>query len=104
MMETMKPLLLHSLNSLRQSFKDLLPIILVIGFFQLVVLRQPVPQFGQIMAGGLMVLVGLSLFMRGLQLALFPLGEEISLGFVRKGSLWLFMLFALRASRSRFDF
>jgi hypothetical protein len=87
-------LLKQSLKSLRQSAKYLLPIILVIGFFQLIVLRQPVPQFGQILAGGLMVLVGLSLFLQGLQMALFPLGEELANSFVRRGSLWLFLLFA----------
>jgi hypothetical protein len=82
------------LKSLHQSFKDLLPIILVIGFFQLVVLREPVPQFGQILAGGLMVLAGLSLFVQGLQMALFPLGEDMAYSFVRKGNLWLLLLFA----------
>ena len=87
-------LLIQFLKSLQQSFKDLLPIILVIGFFQLVVLRQPVPQFGQILAGGLMVLMGLSLFVQGLQLALFPLGEEMAYSFVKKGNLWLLLLFA----------
>lgn len=90
----MKKLVLQFLNSLRQSFQDLLPIILVIGFFQLLVLRQPVPEFGQILAGGVMVLVGLSLFVQGLQMALFPLGEEMAYSFVRKGNLWLLLLFA----------
>ena len=82
------------LRSLLASFKDLLPIILVIGFFQLVVLREPVPNLGQILAGGVMVLVGLSLFVQGLQMALFPLGEEMAYSFVRKGNLWLLLLFA----------
>lgn len=90
----MKALTIQFLKSLSQSFKDLLPIILVIGFFQLVVLRQPVPQFGQILAGGLMVLAGLSLFVQGLQMALFPLGEDMAYSFVRKGNLWLLLLFA----------
>ena len=90
----MIPLLLQFARSLRQSFLDLLPIILVIGFFQLVVLRQPVPEFGQILTGGLMVLVGLSLFVQGLQLALFPLGEDMAYSFVRKGNLWVLLLFA----------
>ena len=90
----MTKLLLQFLRSLRQSFQDLLPIILVISFFQIVVLQQPVPQFGQILAGGLMVLIGLSLFVQGLQLALFPLGEEMAYNFVRKGNLWLLLLFA----------
>ena len=90
----MKSLLLQFVRSLLQSFKDLLPIIIVIGFFQLVVLQQPVPQLGQILAGGIMVLLGLTLFVQGLQMALFPLGEEMAYSFVRKGNLWFLLLFA----------
>jgi hypothetical protein len=89
-----KALLLQFLRSLLRSFQDLVPIILVIAFFQLVVLRQPVPQLGQIVMGGLMVLLGLSLFVQGLQMALFPLGEEMAYGFVKKGNLWFLLLFA----------
>jgi hypothetical protein len=89
-----KALLLQFLRSMLQSFKDLLPIILVIGFFELIVLQQGVPHFGQILAGGFMVLLGLSLFVQGLQMALFPLGEEMAYSFVRKGNLWLLLLFA----------
>ena len=90
----MKSLLLQFLRSIRQSFQDLLPIILVIGFFELVVLQQNVPNFGQILAGGFMVLLGLSLFVQGLQMALFPLGEDMAYSFVRKGNLWLLLVFA----------
>ena len=81
-------------RSLVRSFQDLLPIIVVIAFFQLVVLQQPVPQLGQILVGGLMVLLGLSLFVQGLQMALFPLGEDMAYSFVRKGNLWFLLLFA----------
>jgi hypothetical protein len=87
-------LALQFIRSLGQSFKDLLPIILVIGFFQLVVLQQGVPQFGQILVGGVMVIVGLSLFVQGLQMALFPLGEEMAYSFVKKGNLSLLLLFS----------
>lgn len=90
----MTSVLLQFARSLYRSFQDLLPIILVIAFFQLVVLRQPVPELGQIVMGGLMVLVGLSLFVQGLQMALFPLGEDMAYSFVRKGNLWLLLLFA----------
>jgi hypothetical protein len=89
-----KPFLLQFLRSLARSFQDLLPIILVIAFFEIVVLRQGVPQLSQIMIGGLMVLLGLTLFVQGLQLALFPLGEDMAYSFVRKGNLWLLLLFA----------
>jgi len=82
------------MRSLRQSAQDLLPIVLVIGFFQLVVLRQPVPQLGQILAGAVMVLLGLTLFVQGLKMALFPLGEEMAYSFVKRGELCLLLLFA----------
>lgn len=72
----------------------LLPIVLVIGFFQAVVLRQPIPELGRITAGALMVLVGLTLFVRGLQMALFPIGEEMGHSFVRRANLWWLLAFA----------
>ena len=90
----MSALFLQFFRSLVRSFQDLLPIILVIAFFQLAVLQQPVPQLGQILVGGLMVLLGLSLFVQGLQMALFPLGEDMAYSFVRKGNLWFLLLFA----------
>jgi hypothetical protein len=89
-----KTLALKFLHSLRQSFQDLVPIILVIGFFQLFVLNQGVPNIWQILAGSLMVLVGLTLFVLGLRMALFPLGEEMAYSFVKKGNLWLLLLFS----------
>ena len=90
----MKTLLLQFLRSMRQSFQDLLPIILVIGFFELIVLQQDIPNFSQVLMGGFMVVLGLSLFVQGLQMALFPLGEDMAYSFVRKGNLWLLLLFA----------
>ncbi len=79
-----------TLRLLSGSARDLAFIVGVIGFFQLAVLRQPLPELGQILAGLLMVLLGLSLFVRGLDLGLFPLGEGMAHAFARKGSLaWL---------------
>ncbi|PKM43267.1 MAG: DUF1538 domain-containing protein [Gammaproteobacteria bacterium HGW-Gammaproteobacteria-1] len=78
------------LRPLWDSIRDLLPIILVIGFFQLVVLQQPIPEFGRILIGVLFVVLGLALFVRGLQMGLFPIGENMAHAFARKGSvLWL---------------
>jgi Protein of unknown function (DUF1538) len=81
-------------RSLRETVRDLLPIILVIAFFQLLVLRQPIPDFGSILVGALMVLVGLTLFVRGLEMGLFPIGENLAYGFVTKGSLSWLLIFA----------
>lgn len=77
-----------------ESALALLPIVLVIAFFQLFVLKQPIPNIGQMLWGTLLVLTGLALFVRGLQMALFPIGEEMAYNFVRKGNLWWLLIFA----------
>ena len=79
---------------LTESVLALLPIVLVIAFFQLIVLRQPIPHLGQMLWGLILVLLGLALFVRGLQMALFPIGEEMAYNFVRKGNLWWLLIFA----------
>ncbi len=72
------------------SARDLAPIVLVIAFMQLAVLRQPFPDLGSALVGLVMVLFGLTFFVRGLDLGLFPLGESMAHAFAQKGSLpWL---------------
>jgi uncharacterized membrane protein (DUF2068 family) len=82
------------LKSLLESFYDLLPIILVIGFFQLAVLQQPIPNLLEILTGSFFVLIGLTLFVQGLEMGLFPLGESLAFAFARKGSLTWLLIFA----------
>lgn len=77
-----------------ESLRDLAPIIAVVTFFQLVVLQQPFPHLERTLFGLLAVLGGLMLFVRGLQIGLFPLGEAMAGAFARKGSLWWLLLFA----------
>jgi len=79
-------LLRQFFRTLRDSVRDLLPIVLVVAFFQGVVLRQPLPDLGELAVGALFVLLGLMLFVRGLEMALFPLGENMAYDFLRKGS------------------
>ncbi len=76
------------------SLRDLAPIVLVIAFFQLVVLRQPLPDPGGLLGGLVMVMLGLTLFVRGLEMGLFPLGQSMATDFARKGSLAWLLLFA----------
>ncbi len=80
--------------SLLSSFRDLVPIFVVIAFFQIAVLQQPIPNIGSLLFGSLLVLLGLSLFIEGLNLGLFPLGESMAWNFARKGSLTWLLLFA----------
>jgi uncharacterized membrane protein (DUF2068 family) len=82
------------LKLIRSSIRDLLPIFLVITFFQVVVLQQPIPNLGRILIGTVLVVLGLTFFIRGLELALFPIGESLAYGFARKGSLRWLLLFA----------
>ena len=63
------------------SVRDLAPIVLVIGFFQAVVLRQPFPDVADILVGLLLIVLGLTLFVRGLEMGLFPIGETMAEGF-----------------------
>lgn len=74
--------------------RDLLPIVVVIGFFQGVVLQQPIPNFLDILIGLFLVVLGLALFVRGLEMGLFPLGESMAQAFARKGSLVALLGFA----------
>ena len=76
------------------AFADLLPIIGVILFFQLLVLRQPFPQVADLLVGSLLVVAGLGFFIEGLEMSLFPLGENLAHDFARKGSLFWLLLFS----------
>ena len=69
--------ILRRLRPLLDSFRDLLPIIIVVSFFQLFVLQQPIPNWPSLLLGTLFVLIGLTLFIRGLDLALFPIGAAL---------------------------
>ena len=90
MTATLKKLLLAMLGSVR----DLLPIVLVIVFFQFFVLQQVPPNIGQILLGVLFVVLGLTFFIHGLEQGLFPIGESMATAFARKGSVFWLLKFA----------
>ena len=89
-MKTLKNLV----RPLLESARDLTPIVLVIGFFQFAVLQQPLPNPGGLLFGLLLVLMGLTFFVRGLDLGLFPIGEAMAHALARKGSLFWLLCFA----------
>ena len=82
------------LSAMLGSFRDLLPIILVIAFFQLVVLQEPLPNLGSILFGLLLVVLGLTFFIFGLEMGLFPIGESMAQAFAKKGSVAWLLLFS----------
>ena len=91
---TMKKQVKNIIMPLWQSTTDLLPIIVVIAFFQIVVLQKPIPNMGQLFVGTALVVLGLSLFVKGLEIGLFPIGENMAYAFARKGSVLWLMAFA----------
>ncbi len=60
------------------TLRDVTPIVGLIIGFQLLVIRQPVPQPKRLILGGIYVVLGLSLFLIGLEKALFPLGKMMA--------------------------
>ena len=81
-------------QKLKGAVTDLAPIVLVIAFFQVIVLRQPLPQLGEVLFGSLLVVAGLTLFVQGLEMGLFPIGEAMAHALAARGSLLWLLAFA----------
>jgi len=81
-------------NDLKNSFKDLLPIVLVVAFFQILIVRAMPENLTSIIIGLFIVAVGLALFIRGLEIGIFPIGENLATDFAKKGSVFWLLLFA----------
>ncbi|WP_047045044.1 DUF1538 domain-containing protein [Vibrio mexicanus] len=82
------------IRTMLSSLRDLLPIIVVIGFFQLIVLQEPLPNLFSISLGLLLVVFGLTLFVFGLEMGLFPVGEAMAQAFAQKGSVVWLLIFS----------
>lgn len=79
---------------LKSAFIDVLPIVLVVGFFQAAVLQQPLPDVADVIVGSLLVVIGLMFFVQGLEMGLFPIGEAMAEALTRKGSLTWLLIFS----------
>ncbi len=81
-------------RSVLESIRDLTPIVLVIAGFQLLVLQQPVPAVTDLLSGLIFTVLGLTLFVYGLETGLFPLGEAMANAFATRGSTLSLLVFA----------
>jgi hypothetical protein len=81
-------------QDLKNSFKDLLPIIIVVAFFQTFIIQAMPDNLTSIVIGLTIVAIGLALFIRGLELGIFPVGENLAIDFAKKGSVFWLLLFA----------
>jgi len=76
------------------SLRNLLPIVVVISVFQVFVFRESVSGLMSMAIGGFLVVAGLTFFIFGLRLALFPIGEGIAHSLAKKGSVFWLVVFA----------
>jgi hypothetical protein len=76
------------------SFLDLAPILAVVVIFQVLIIGQPIPNIANLIVGTLFVILGLTLFIQGLEQSLFPLGESMAYAFARKGNIFWLLTFA----------
>ncbi|MCH8478821.1 MAG: DUF1538 domain-containing protein [Wenzhouxiangella sp.] len=80
-------------HALIHAARNLLPIVLVVGVFQFLVLQQTPEGLGSMVIGLLIVVVGVALFLQGLEMGVFPIGKNLSDEFAAKGSLPWLMIF-----------
>jgi hypothetical protein len=81
-------------GDLKNAFKDLFPIIVVVALFQGLIIQSVPENITSIVIGLTIVAVGLALFIRGLELGIFPIGEGLAVDFAKKGSVFWLLLFA----------
>ena len=68
-------------SALGETLRDVLPITAVLVLFQLFVLRRALPNPGRLIQGFVLVLLGIVLFLMGLQEAIFPVGRTMAAQF-----------------------
>lgn len=85
---------LFFLGPFKDSTKDVIPIITVIAFFQIAIFNQVPENLLNLVIGMAIVIFGLSVFMRGLEIGIFPIGESLAKKFAKKGSVFWLLLFA----------
>ena len=82
------------IHLLRESVRDLLPIILVIAIFQIFIIQEVPQNIISIVLGLSIVAFGLAVFIQGLETGIFPLGENLANEFAKKGSLFWLLIFS----------
>ncbi len=75
----MTPAMIEDLaRTVLSTLFDVAPIAAILLGFQLGVLRQRIPNLGQVLIGSVYVVLGLAFFLFGLERALFPLGKMMA--------------------------
>ncbi len=72
-------ILFNPILLLLATARDVVPVLALLVIFQKLVLKRPIPRPGRILFGFFLVLVGMTCFLGGLDLALFPIGKTMAL-------------------------
>ncbi len=94
----MQELLAYTLELLKflgGGLQSVAPVIGILLVFQLMVLRQPLENWKEITVGLVLTVVGLVIFLKGLEIGLTPLGEAASEALAQRRSLVLIVVFGL---------
>lgn len=81
------------LRLLKESFRDLIPIVLVILFFQLAIIQSVPEDWMTTTIGMIIVGIGLAIFLQGLEIGIFPVGEGLARDFAKSGSTFWILIF-----------
>lgn len=85
---------LAAVMDLLEMFRDVLPIIITILFFQYLILRRPLANPRRVLLGFLLVIFGLYAFVVGLKLGLFPIGTTMAEQLIQRDGFVFIYLFA----------
>ena len=80
---------------LGEGLRSVAPVIGILLFFQLVILREPLQNWREIAVGLGLTVVGLVIFLKGLEVGLTPLGEAASGALAQRRSLFLVVAFGV---------
>ncbi|MBM4312362.1 MAG: DUF1538 domain-containing protein [Deltaproteobacteria bacterium] len=69
----------------------IIPVVVLISILQLTVVKLPIEVYVSFIAGSVMVVLGLVLFLVGVNVGFLPIGEMIGSAIVSKGKLWLIL-------------
>lgn len=94
-MQEVLALALALLRFVGEGLRSVAPVIGILLVFQLVVLRQPLENWREIAVGLALTVIGLVIFLKGLEIGLTPLGESASEALAQRRSLTLISIFGL---------
>lgn len=81
-------------KDLWETAKSIIPILTVLLFFQIVVLKKPLTNIKGLVIGLILSIIGLNLFLKGIYLSIIPLGDTVGESLVNVDNKYFIILIA----------